>query len=189
MGDRRCNLPIESARGSSEPTDSQRLPAFRLTIAERLARLLFAAALLIGSFAYGAAVARYEVPFQLMFDNHGGDAEGGPSRLLAVDLATGEERTIFPTREHPARLGEAFSGTAGNVDIAPDGERALVVFSTDGAAYEIRLEDGAILAEYHHVHDVSMVDSLPEEDRMAKAGVFVLYGVNYIGVERNGGGA
>jgi hypothetical protein len=115
-----------------------------------------------------------------MFDNHGGGAEGGPSRLLAVDLATGEERTIFPTREHPPRLHGAFSGTAGGVHIAPNGERAIVVFSTDGKAYEIRLADGAVLTEYDHVHDVSMVDSLPEE-RVAKAGIFVLYGVDYIG--------
>jgi hypothetical protein len=137
-----------------------------------------------GTFFQQHGVQHWRDAIFLMFDNHGGGAEGGPSRLLAVDLATGEERTIFPTRDHPPHLQGAFSDTAGSVHIAPDGERAFVVFSTEGKAYEIRLADGAVLTEYDHVHDVAMVDSLPEK-RTAKGGVFVLYGVDYIGNQQD----
>jgi hypothetical protein len=61
MGNRRCNLPIDNARGRSEPDEPQNSRAFRVTMAEQLSRVLFGVALLIGSFAYGAVVVRYEV--------------------------------------------------------------------------------------------------------------------------------
>jgi len=115
----------------------------------------------------------------LMFDNHGGDAEGGPSRLLEVDLTTGRETTVFPTVRHGNDLQSLFSLYSGAVDISADRARAIVTFTEAAKAFEIRLEDGEILTEFDNLHDVSAVDTLAREGR-GKAAAFHLFGINYL---------
>ncbi len=114
----------------------------------------------------------------LLFDNLGGDATGGPSRLLMVDLATGAETTIFPNARTPETLRRLFSIAGGMVAISPDRLRALVAFREAGMAVEVRLADGETLALFRSLHDVSALDQFPAE-RADRAALFWLEGLDY----------
>jgi len=120
----------------------------------------------------------------LMFDNHGGDAEGGPSRLLQVDLASGRETTVFPTIRHGKNLQSLFSLYSGALDVSADRRRAIVSFTEDAKAFEIRLEDGEILTVFNNLHDVASVGSLAEESR-GRAAAFHLFGIDYLPAARS----
>lgn len=115
----------------------------------------------------------------LMFDNDGGSEEGGPSRLLEVDLATGDERTVFPATAHPEHDRDILSRAAGYLSISPDRTRVIVNSSYQGTAFEVRLRDGEVLREFVNLQDVSQVDGLAEE-RREKAAIFQFYGINYV---------
>jgi hypothetical protein len=113
----------------------------------------------------------------VLFDNLGGSPDGGPSRVLLLDPATGEEKTIFPNKDTPKDV-ETFSRVVGNIDVSEDGTRALVSIYARGKAYEIRLADGAVLTSFEHLHDVH---SLPQfADSPKKARYFLQYGVYYV---------
>ena len=92
----------------------------------------------------------------LLFDNHGGGGEGGPSRILLVDLANGavRERTVYPTADTPREL-RLYSQIRGNITISHDRERVIATFSNEGLALELRISDGAILNVFRNVHDLS----------------------------------
>lgn len=115
----------------------------------------------------------------ILFDNHGGGEGGGPSRLLEIDLATGHERTIFPNNGFTGKAEEVFSMGAGYVDLSADRQRAIICFSNSGKAYEVRLSDGKVLAEFTNTHDLS---SRADLDRiyLNSAAIFELYGINYV---------
>lgn len=119
----------------------------------------------------------------LMFDNHGGDAEGGPSRLLRVDLVNGRETTVFPTRRHGKNLQSLFSLYSGALDVSADRRRAIVTFTEDAKAFEIRLEDGEILTVFNNLHDVASVPAVAGESR-GRAAAFHLFGIDYLPAER-----
>ena len=119
----------------------------------------------------------------LMFDNLGHDYVGGPSRLLMVDVSDGRETTIFPNERTPESLRDLFSKNAGNIDISPDRERAMVVFSNAGVAVEVRLSDGVALNVFTSLHDVSGLEQFSEE-RTTMAGVFRLFGIDYVETAR-----
>lgn len=115
----------------------------------------------------------------VMFDNLGGDADGGPSRLLMVDLASGAETTIFPNARTPEEFRSLFSATAGHVTLSPDRQRAIIAFSRMGRALEVRLSDGAVLTVFNNLHDVATIDQLSDE-RQRFAAVFRTYGIGYV---------
>ncbi len=115
----------------------------------------------------------------LMFDNQGGNVEGGPSRLLEVDLATGVERTIFPTAAHRDQGYGALSRQAGFLSISPDRTRVMVNSRYEGTAFEVRLRDGEVLREFVNLQDVSRIDGFAE-DRLEKAAIFQFYGIIYV---------
>ena len=119
----------------------------------------------------------------LMFDNLGADAEGGPSRLLLVDLSSGEETTIFPNARTPAAFRSTFSATGGHVTLSPDRRRAIIAVTRAGKAFEIRLSDGAVLTTFNNLHDVAAVDDLPDK-RARFAGIFRTYGIDYVQMRR-----
>lgn len=119
----------------------------------------------------------------LLFDNQGGDTTAGPSRLLMIDLAKGEEVTIFPNQRTPEEFRNVYSHWAGNVDVAPERDRALVSFTIAGKAFEVSLPDGELLTVIDNVHDVSDIESLAEE-RFERAGRFYLYGIDYMQEEK-----
>ena len=132
-----------------------------------------------GTFYRQHSVEHLEGALFLMFDNHGGDEVGGPSRLLEVDLADGSERTIFPNPDAPAHLRGLFSKTAGKIDISPDRRRAVIAFTHEGTAVEVRLADGAVLNVFTSLHDVSQLERFGEE-RTLNAAVFSVYGLDYV---------
>ena len=131
-----------------------------------------------GSFRWQHSVHHWEGSRFLLFDNFGGDRAHGPSRLLMVDLADGRERTIFPNAGAPEALRDFFSRTAGKTSISPDRRRALVAFTEDGVAVEVRLSDGAALNVFRSLHDVSGLEQFPEE-RAARPAAFQMRGLDY----------
>ena len=138
-----------------------------------------------GSFLYQHSVQHLTGSTFLMFDNWGGDGVHGPSRLLKIDLADGRETTVFPNDKTPEPLRNLFAPSQGNIDISPDRQRALVVFTREGMTVEVRLADGAVLNVFHSLHDVSSLEQFPEQ-RQQRAAVFRMRGLHYI---RNQGGA
>jgi len=121
-----------------------------------------------GSFVQQHSVHHLDGSRFLMFDNRGDPRRAGGARLLEVDVATGHERTVFPTETSGAIYDQELSGGAGFIDISPDRKRALVSFTETGNAYEVRLWDGAVLTEITNVHAVAGVKH-----------AFLLYGAAY----------
>lgn len=113
----------------------------------------------------------------VMFDNDGSDGARRPSRLLMVDLETGEETTLFPTETTPTNLRLAHARIRGQLDISADRRRALVA-AGNGRALEIRLADGEVLNAFHAVHDVSGLVGVPES--LAEyPWIFPIYSIYY----------
>ena len=138
-----------------------------------------------GSFFYQHSVYHLTGATFLMFDNHGDDGVHGPSRLLMIDLADGRETTLFPNDRTPESLRNLFTSFKGEIDISPDRRRALVAFTNQGVAVEVRLADGEVLNVFKSLHDVSNLEQFPEK-RKQRTAVFVMGGLSYI---RNQGGA
>ena len=132
-----------------------------------------------GSFIYQHSVHHLTGSTFLMFDNFGGDGVHGPSRLLMIDLADSRETTLFPNDQTPEPLRNLFSRHQGAIDISPDLRRAMILFTLEGVAVEVRLADGAVLNTFHSLHDVSNLEQFPEE-RQQRAAVFQMRGPYYI---------
>ena len=115
----------------------------------------------------------------LMFDNLGSDQIGGPSRLLMIDLANGQETTLFPNDNTPEPLRGLFANVAGKIDISPDRRRVIVVFTYQGVAVEVRISDGTVLNVFTALHDVSDLDQFLAEAGQ-KTALFKLIGIDYI---------
>ena len=114
-----------------------------------------------------------------MFDNMGGDGVHGPTRLLMVDLADGEETTIFPNDRTPEHLRVLVNFLGGHISISPDRRRCIVTCPHEKSAVEVRLADGAVLAVFTNLHDMSHVNTLPDE-RKTKAVWYNLHSTKYI---------
>ena len=132
-----------------------------------------------GAFVGQHAVTHLRGAAFLMFDNHGTDRNGGPSRLLMVDLASGAETTVFPNADTPESLRGLYSKKRGAIDLSRDRRRATVTFAEAGVAVEVRLADGAVLAVFRSLHDVSTLDQFPDE-RLRNAALFSPAGVDYL---------
>ena len=132
-----------------------------------------------GSFIYQHSVQHLTGSTFLMFDNYGGDGVHGPSRRRLIDLADGRETTLFPNDQTPEPLRNLFSRHQGAIDISPDRCRAMILFTLEGVAVEVRLADGAVLNTFHSLHDVSNLEQFPEE-RQQRAAVFQMRGPYYI---------
>ncbi len=110
-----------------------------------------------GTFAGQRSVKHLRGSKFIMFDGSGGwESHAGAfanySRVLVVDAATGEERTVFPTNP---RSFEAWKPRGrGRVSISPDRLRALASHAGRARAVEVRIEDGTVLAQFEAVHDV-----------------------------------
>lgn len=90
----------------------------------------------------------------ILFDNRFAFGRAPPegSRVLIVDAATGEETTLFP--RDLDRFAGWHSFNNGRISLSPDATRVLASYSRIGRGVEIRLEDGAVLAEFDDLHDV-----------------------------------
>ena len=96
-----------------------------------------------------------------------------------VDVSDGRETTIFPNDSTPEVLRSLFSQTRGTIDISHDRERAIVTFTYDSMAVEVRISDGAVLNTFTSLHDVSGLNQFSEE-RATVAGRFRLQGIEYV---------
>ena len=96
-----------------------------------------------------------------------------------VDLADGRETTIFPNESTPESLRSLYSSFMGKIDISPDRSRAIVTFTNDSVAVEVRLSDGAALNVFRSLHDVSSLDQFPEEHATQSA-LFLIQGIDYV---------
>ena len=132
-----------------------------------------------GGFFMQHSVTHLEGSKFLMFDNWGGDGVRGPSRLLMVDLADGEETTIFPNDRTPEHLRGLFSYTGGHISISPDRRRCIVTYGLERSSVEVRLADGAVLSVFTNLHDMSHSTTLPDE-RKTKAVGLHLNSIKYI---------
>ena len=132
-----------------------------------------------GSFFYQHSVHHLTGATFLMFDNFGHDGTHGSSRLLRIDLANGRETTLFPNDRTPEPLQNLFSHIRGVIDISPDRRRAIVAFTDQGVAVEVRLADGEVLNVFRSLHDVSNLEQFPEK-RQRRAAVFNMNGLYYI---------
>jgi hypothetical protein len=132
-----------------------------------------------GSFIAQHAVTHLSGSKFVMFDNRGGDVFGPGSRILEVDIATGQERRIFPNENTPEEWRSQYSETAGHIDISPDRTRLIASFTHEGRAFEMDIATGRLLAVYDHVHDLLGVDGRPDEEH-GTATRFSLYGVGYV---------
>ena len=117
-----------------------------------------------GSFIRQHSVHHFEKARFLMFDNLGTDGVHGPSRLLMVDLATGEETTLFPRDHTPAHLRRA-TPYSGSLALSPDRRRVLFNEAMSGRTLEVRLSDGRVLNIFRQLHDLSSVVAIPDPFR------------------------
>ncbi len=134
-----------------------------------------------GGFMMQHSVLHFEGSRFLLLDNQGGRTADGAlsvSRLLMVDAASGEETTIFPNHRTPGHLRELYTQWRGGVAISPDRRRALVTFTQEGKAVEVRIADGAVLVVFDSIHDVSHVEKFSEE-RSTRAARIQLREVRY----------
>jgi len=89
----------------------------------------------------------------LVFDNLGGEAANGGSRLRRIDMTSGEAVTVFPPDD--GSVTDFFTETAGMISVNAARDRALVRLTRQGRTLEIDVATGQLLWEYHNTHDVS----------------------------------
>ena len=90
----------------------------------------------------------------LVFDNLGGSANQGGSRLAEIDLASHAVTTLFPRVNTPPEL-DFFSEIAGHVSLDSERSRALVSLTMQGRIVEVDLRTGEVLWEYEDTYDVT----------------------------------
>ena len=90
----------------------------------------------------------------LVFDNLGGSANQGGSRLAEIDLASHAVTTLFPRMNTPPEL-DFFSEIAGHVSLDSERSRALVSLTMRGRIVEVDLRTGEVLWEYENTYDVT----------------------------------
>ncbi|HZA67269.1 MAG TPA: hypothetical protein VE592_09975, partial [Geminicoccaceae bacterium] len=88
----------------------------------------------------------------LVFDNLGGPADKGGSRLVKIDLTSEASETVFPRADSPNL--DFFTDLSGNFDLDPRRSRALVALTMQGRIIELDLRSGQVLWEYENTHEV-----------------------------------
>ncbi|MCP4001221.1 MAG: hypothetical protein GY727_09950 [Gammaproteobacteria bacterium] len=96
----------------------------------------------------------------LVFDNLGGKADEGGSRLLRLDMDTDAVDVIYPPQSSNQSVSEAknydvLSATGGQISLSDDRSRALISLTRQGRTLEIDLASGKLLWEFLNIHDVS----------------------------------
>lgn len=79
------------------------------------------------------------------------------SRVLRIDVENGRETVVFP--KDPQRFGWRAQG-GGRISIGPDRTTLIASFDGVGRAVEVRIEDGAALAQFDHLHDLAGLASV-----------------------------
>lgn len=115
----------------------------------------------------------------LLFDNYGGRTSEGTSRVVAVDIGSGQSETLFPRSDstHPGR--DILSRVAGYVDVSPSRDRMMVAFSEQGLVWEIDTANGEVLWEFVNTQAIA--------GRPGRVKVFVTKYVDKLSFPMNGG--
>ncbi|QIE43984.1 arylsulfotransferase family protein [Meridianimarinicoccus aquatilis] len=137
-----------------------------------------------GTFSQQHAVHHLEGSRIIMFDNWGGDAMAGGSRVLEVDLATGAERRVFPRPSNAEFSDQPYSYRGSHLDLSQDRQRMLVSFSGEGKGFELEIDTGRVIMTYDSLHDLRGVTGAPD-GRESSAGRANLYGLYYVNPARN----
>ena len=111
-----------------------------------------------GTFARQHSVKHLRGSQFVLFDNQGGRGRRSGtryaySRVLVVDLATGDETVLFPMQDSE-RYWNWWSGLRGRISLSPDRTRLIAAFTELDKVVEVRIEDGEPLAEFDFAHDV-----------------------------------
>lgn len=93
----------------------------------------------------------------VLFDGDGGWTRrdgilGFRSRVLRIDFSDGRETVVFP--KDPQRF-DWHAEDGGRLSIGPDKITLIASFAGVGRAVEVRVEDGAALAQFDHLHDLA----------------------------------
>lgn len=115
----------------------------------------------------------------LVFDNQGGAKDLGGSRVVQVDLLSGDFEVVFPKPDDERWL-PFYTETAGHIDVAEDGSRALVSSSDQGTVLEIDVDSGEVLWVYRNWHDITDYLKDNEIDSDSQAALFATYGAYYV---------
>ena len=129
-----------------------------------------------GSFALQHSVQPYEGSKVIMFDNLGASSGTGPSRMLSYDLATGQEKVLYPVSQASRSI---FSLHSGNIALSQDKSRAILTATTLGTAYEIRLSDGALLTQIDNLSDTANAAAYAAGPGHSRVARFEAFGVYY----------
>jgi len=115
----------------------------------------------------------------IALDNVGGDRKLGGTRVVRINLVNGASETIFPKGDEKDVL-PVFTEVAGQIDVSPDGKRALVSVTHQGRVIEIDVASGKPLWVYDNTHDIAkflQMAGLGAEKTRAR---FATYGAYYV---------
>lgn len=102
----------------------------------------------------------------LIFDNLGGDASRGGSRIVRLDMQSDAAEVLFPGAATPPDL-EILSATAGHIALNSDISRALVSLTRQGRTLEVDLASGEVLWEYINAHDITgLLPDRPADEKV-----------------------
>ncbi|SPH24160.1 hypothetical protein DEA8626_03209 [Defluviimonas aquaemixtae] len=90
----------------------------------------------------------------VVFDNLGGIDTKAGTRILKLDLVTGEPETLFPRHTDMAGY-DLFSEAQGDVELSDDGRRALVAETLGGRVIEFDTISGKPIWSYRSISDVA----------------------------------
>jgi hypothetical protein len=116
----------------------------------------------------------------VMFDNTGGDAQFGGSRILRERLGESGFSVVAPRRGVP--LGIPFdSEYAGHIDVGPNGDRLLVALATTGQIIEIDLASGKPLWRYRKIFAAAGYPGAASDEQRAVS--VEAFGASYVDKE------
>jgi hypothetical protein len=114
-----------------------------------------------------------------VFDNLGGDATLGGTRILRLDLVTGAAETLYP-RTPDAALLPFDAPDGGELDVSPDGTRLMVSDKHGSRLFEIDVATGTPLWMLEQCSDISSWLAAQDMTRETGRACFNAYGGYYL---------
>jgi len=115
----------------------------------------------------------------IALDNLGGDRKLGGTRIVRINLVNGASETIFP-KGNEKDLLPVFTEVAGQIDVSPDGKRALVSVTHQGRVIEIDVASGTPLWVYDNTHDIAKFLEAADIRADHTRARFATYGAYYV---------
>jgi outer membrane protein assembly factor BamB len=114
------------------------------------------------------------------FDNQGGDPALGGTRIVRIDLDTGDLETIFP-RSADQPLTPFFAEERGSINVSADGRRMMVAAGLEGHVVELDVETGTPLWVMDQTLDISAYARMKHIKTSYDNARFIAYGAYYAG--------